>query len=113
MDSNIKEVERYTINIGLNDSESYEQKIETERILQLVSNCCKVYGMSYSCMLQAGGYIDDSGQFTSENSLALSFIDGDSYKVNEIAKDLCCFINQESVLVTVDKIKRYYVQEKL
>jgi len=113
MDCNIKEVDRYTISVGLNDSESYRQEIETERILRLVSNCCKEYGTSYSCALQTGGYLDESGHFTAENSLALSFVDGNADIVNEIAKDLCVFLHQESVLVTVDKVKRYYVSEAL
>ena len=113
MKSNSKEVQRYTISIGMNDSESYEQKFETERILKLVSRCCKEYGMCYSYSIQTGGYIHDNGTFVTENSIVLVCIDEKEEKINELAKDICCFLNQESVLVTVDKVVRYYISEKI
>lgn len=113
MEQTIKTVNRYTICIGLNDSGSYKQEYETEKILSIVARCCREYKMAYSCTIQTGGYIDSNGKFVTENSLALSFVDGYPEKVNEIAKDICLFLNQESVLVTVDKISRYYVSEKI
>ena len=34
-------------------------------------------------------------------------------KVNEIAKDLCVFFRQESVLITENKVRSYFIKEKL
>lgn len=109
---NMKVVNRYTISIGLNDSETREQKFETERIVRLAEECCKAYGLNYSCSMQTGGYIYEDGTYGTENSLQVVFIDENEEYINEFAKDICSFLNQESVLVTVDQVARYYVSEK-
>ncbi len=104
-----KKVKRYTIMIGMNDSKTHEQEIETERIIRLANNCCKNYGLNFSSIIQSGGCIQEDGRYVIENSLGLVFIDADENTVNELAKDVCCFLNQESVLVTVDEVIRYFV----
>ena len=43
----------------------------------------------------------------------LSLIDVDVQTVNEIAKDICVFFRQESVLITENEVRAYYVREKL
>lgn len=55
----------------------------------------------------------DNGEYEEEQSLILSLIDVDERTVNEIAKDLCVFFNQESVLITENAIHSYYVREEL
>ena len=43
----------------------------------------------------------------------LTLIDVEKAVVNDIAKDLCAFFRQESVLVTESTIQAYFVSEKL
>ena len=43
----------------------------------------------------------------------LTLIDVDKTTVNEIAKDLCSFFHQESVLITENLVRTYYVSETL
>ena len=38
---------RYTISVGLNDKDEKVQKIQTEKIVRLVTHCCKGYGMAF------------------------------------------------------------------
>lgn len=113
MKSTANKRKRYTVSVGLNDKDEKTQKIQTEKILSLVKKCCKSYGLAFSCYLQDGGYIHDNGEYLLEKSLCLVFIDPDEKMIDEIGKDLCAFLNQESVLVTVDEIQCYYISESI
>lgn len=104
---------RYTITVGLKDKNEKEQKIQTEQILRLVNHCCKGYGLAFSCFLQDGGYICDNRDYVMEKSVCIVFIDPDENLIEEIGKDLCAFMNQESVLVTVDEIEFYFISESI
>jgi len=101
------------IYIGLNDSVSKTQIFETEKYIRILKDVCCGYHTAFSFDVIEGGYIHDNGEFTKETTLQLTLIDVDSETVNEIAKDLCAFFNQESVLITESRIRSYYVREKI
>ena len=98
---------------GLNDSETLEQKFDTDKYVSILKNVCKSYGVAFSFSVQQGGYLHEDGRFTQENSLVLSLIDADKTTINEIAKDLCAFFHQESVLITENAVRAYYINETL
>lgn len=100
---------RYTITVGLKDKNEKIQKVQTEKILRLVNNCCKGYGMAFSSYLQDGGYIHDNGEYVLEKSICIVLIDPNADLVEEVGKDLCAFLNQESVMVTVDEIECCFI----
>lgn len=108
-----KKAERYTIYVGLADRNEYEQKVSFEKASSLVSNVCRNYNMSFSLVLQQGGYFHHNGQFVDETSLAVSLINAEQCLVDEVASDLCCFFNQESVMVTCEKIRVYSVENNI
>ena len=60
-----------------------------------------------------GGYFHEDGRYTEENTLVLILIDTPEKTVMEIAKDLCAFFHQESVMVTGDTCSVVFVQEGL
>ncbi len=101
------------IYIGLNDSETLDQKFETAKYVSVLKNVCRSYKVAFSFTVANGGYMHEDGRYTQETSLVLSLIDADPAVVSEIAKDLCAFFNQESVLVTENEIKAYFVNESL
>ena len=101
------------IYVGLNDSETLEQKFDTDKYVSILKKVCKSYGVAFSFSVQQGGYLHEDGRFTQENSLVLSLIDTDKTTVNEIAKDLCAFFHQESVLITENAVRAYFVNETL
>lgn len=109
----VNKKKRYTVSVGLDDKDEKLQKIQTERALRLVTSCCKGYGAAFSSYLQDGGYIHDSGEYVLEKSVCIVFIDPDRNMIEEIAKDLCAFMNQESVLVTVEDIECFSISENL
>jgi hypothetical protein len=43
----------------------------------------------------------------------ITLIDIDRSIINEIAKDLCAFFNQESVLIVENTVRAYYVSDSV
>lgn len=101
------------IYVGLNDAETKTQKLGTERYVKVLKNVCRSYGVAFSFMVAQGGYLHEDGTYTQENTLILSLIDADPKRIGEIAKDLCVFFHQESVLITEDRVRAYYVSESI
>ncbi len=97
------------IYVGLNDSETLKQEHETARYLSVLKNVCKSYHIPFSVSVSEGGYFHEDGRYTEERTLVISLIDIEPDTVNEIAQDLCTFFRQESVLITEDKVRAYYV----
>ena len=101
------------IYVGLNDSAEKRQLLETEKYISVLRNVCCAYNIPFSFGVEEGGYIHESGEYTKETTLVLTLIDADKNTVSEIAKDLCTFFHQESVLITEGIVRAYYVSESL
>lgn len=109
----MNEMTETKIYVGLNDSVEKKQLLETEKYISVLRNVCYAYNMPFSFGVEEGGYIHESGEYTRETTLVLTLIDADKVIVNEIAKDLCTFFHQESVLITEGQVRAYYVSETL
>lgn len=101
------------IYIGLNDLTTNTQLFENERYIKILRNVCYSYKVPFSFSIQEGGYIYESGEYARETSLVLTLIDAKKSIVDDIAKDLCAFFHQESVLVTESKIQARFIRETL
>ncbi|MBE6116199.1 MAG: DUF3574 domain-containing protein [Erysipelotrichaceae bacterium] len=101
------------IYVGLNDSESMKQEHETEKFVKILKNVCYNYHVAFSFSVVQGGYFHEDGEYTQETTLVLTLIDTDNETVNEIAKDLCVFFHQESVMITESKVRAYFINERL
>ena len=102
-----------TIYIGLNDSETGVQKFDTEKYLSILKTVCLSYKVAFSVQVINGGYFHEDGRFTEERTLHLSLMNVPKQTVEEIAKDLCAFFNQESVMITSSTNSVYFLKEKL
>ena len=101
------------IYIGLNDLSTNTQLFEDEKYISVLRNVCYSYKVPFSFNMEEGGYIYENGDYAHETSLVLTLVDADKAIVNEIAKDLCVFFHQESVMVTESQIQAYFVREAL
>ncbi len=101
------------IYIGLNDYETFTQTHDTEVYAGILKDICRNYHVGFSFSTDQGGCFDKDGRYTQETTLVLSLIDVDAQTVNEIAKDICVFFRQDSVLITENEVRTYYVSEKL
>ena len=101
------------IYVGLNDSVEKKQLFETEKFIGVLKKVCIAYHTPFSFDVQEGGYIHENGEYTKETTLVLVLIDADRKIVDEIARDLCVFFHQESVLITEGRVNAYYISESL
>jgi len=101
------------IYIGLNDSVTKKQLFETEKYITVLKDVCFAYHTPFSFNVIEGGYIHENGEYTKETTLELTLIGAKKTTINEIAKDLCAFFNQESVLITENLIRSYFIRESL
>ncbi len=101
------------IYVGLNDSATMEQKFDTDRYISILRRVCYSYHVPFSFTLSEGGYFHENGDYTQEKTLILSLIDTDPSLAEEIAKDLCLFFHQESVMVTEGKVEARFISETL
>lgn len=110
MNSNTRQSMIY---IGLNDSETGQQKFSTDRYLSILKNVCRSYQVAFSVQEINGGYFHEDGRYTEETTLVLTLMNIEDELVLEIAKDVCAFFNQESVMVTSSPTSVVFVSESL
>ena len=101
------------IYVGLNDAQTLRQKFDSSVYVSILKKVCFSYHVPFSFTISEGGYFHENGDYTQEQTLILSLIDADRKTVNEIAKDLCVFFHQESVMITEDRIRTYFISETL
>ncbi len=100
----------YNIYVGLNDQFKKEQIFGTEKYISILRKVCKSYQVAFSFDIINGGYLYDNGDYVEETSLHITLLDQTKETVNEIAKDLCTFFNQESVMITHSSVETYYIR---
>ncbi len=102
-----------TLYIGLNDSITGVQEFDTDKYMSILKYVCKSYEVAFSIHQINGGYFHEDGRYTEENTLVLMLLDVEEKTVMEIAKDLCAFFHQESIMVTTAPSSVVFVSEKL
>ena len=102
-----------TISVGLNDAVTKRQEYETEKYVDVMKHVCQSYHVSFSFIVSEGGYIYENGDYTHEKTLVICLLDPEKGVADAIARDLCYFFHQESVLITESKVRAYYIKEEL
>ncbi|MBR6352063.1 MAG: hypothetical protein IKR93_07045 [Firmicutes bacterium] len=101
------------ITVGLNDQYTKKQKFEESKYISILKRICYIYKLPFSLRIENGGYFHENGEYTEENSLVLTLVDADTGVAEDIARDLCAFFNQESVMMTRSQVETVFIQEKL
>jgi hypothetical protein len=102
------ETTKYTLYIGTNDKDTYEQIIPTETARNTVNAICSKYTGGYTVYGAKGGWFDDTGVLTEENTLVYTLIDVEESDVAAIADDILTALNQSSVLVEKNSVSSAY-----
>ena len=102
-----------TLYIGLNDRNTGEQKYSTEKYLSLLKAVCRSYHTPFSVTRIQGGYFHEDGRYVEEETLVLMMVDVRQETIEEIAKDLCVFFNQENIMITEGTCRVRFLQERL
>lgn len=104
---------RYEFYIGLNDMDTKRQKFDDAVYERIILNVCRGYKVSYSISSVKGGYIHEDGTVEKENSVKLLILGIDDTTAEEIAKDLCVFLNQESIMILKTYVDEWFIYEAL
>lgn len=110
---NTEKTNRFEVYVGLNDSDTKEQKFSTEKYERIISDVCCGYNVAYSISLMSGGYIHENGVRVKENSLRITLIGITDVQAEEISKDICAFFHQESVLIIKTEVECTYLSERI
>lgn len=101
------------IYIGLNDSLTNQQEHNTEIYVNVMKYVCQSHHVSFSFIITEGGYVHENGNYTQEQTLILSLFDVDKNIAEAIAKDLCAFFHQETVMVTESMVHVSLIKDDL
>lgn len=114
MDNMYDPTEKYTIYIGLNDKDTYEQIITTEDGIRMVNGICSRYVDGYTMQTAKGGWVDEKNILTEENTLIYSFYEASEEQIMQIMDDVLKELNQNSILIThgQENSAYYYGHEK-
>jgi len=99
--------------IGLNDMLTKKQLFSTDKYMSVLKKICFSYHVAFSIDVIQGGYFHENGDFSEENTLVLTLIDIDRSIAEEIAKDLCVFFHQDSIMITEDRVRVSFIHESL
>lgn len=101
----MKKEKKYILNVGLNDKDTKQQKIDSIEAYKVVENLLLNNGISgYTIYQGLGLYKHDNGEITRENTLIIELMFVNDNVVNKIIELLKQVLNQESILKQVQEI---------
>lgn len=99
----------YTIYIGTNDKDTYTQLISLEEAKETVNKICAKYADGYTVKEADGGWVDETGTLTEEQTLVYSFTNISEEALTSIMDEVLKVLNQNSILVETSNVySRYY-----
>ncbi len=100
---------KYTLYIGTNDKDTYQQEIPFDECVQIVTEICTQYTGGCTLVDATGYWQDETGTITSEQTIQCVLEDISEEDVHKIADDVIDALNQNSVLIeTQDVTSEFY-----
>lgn len=101
---------KYIMYIGTNCKDTYSQLIPTEEAINIVNEICARHIGGYTVHQASGGWIDEQGILTQENTLVYTLMGIDEKKVMAIMDEVLVALNQNSILLERQAVSStYYV----
>ena len=100
--------EKYTLYIGTNDKDTYTQLIPTDEAREIVNSICEKYIGGYTTIDAHGGWVDETGTETKENTLVYVFYDVSEEQIINIMDEVITALNQNSILVESNTVNSLY-----
>lgn len=105
--------QKYTLYIGTNDKDTYNQLISTTKARKIVDRICTKHVEGYTSSEAKGGWVDETGALTQENTLVYSFYDVKDSQIKAIMDEVLSKLNQNSILLEIAENRSvYYYGEK-
>ncbi len=93
------EAVKYTLYIGLNDKDTYSQKISAGEAEKKVNDIALKYVDGFTQYWAKGAYMDDKKRITYENTLIYTFYSATDEQMKSIMDEVLKELNQNSVLI--------------
>lgn len=90
---------KYTLYIGLNDKDTFEQKFSTEDALEKANIICAKHSGGYTQFSAHGGWTNDDGTSGHENTIVYEIYDISESDLKAMLDELLKEFNQSSILV--------------
>lgn len=102
----------YTLYIGTNDKDTYTQEISLEEARDMVNEICVKYVDGYTMQEANGGWVDETGTLTQEDTLVYRLMDVDEDQVISIMNEVLVALNQNSILVEKNEVSYCYYSQQ-
>lgn len=93
------ETGKYVMYIGTNDKDTYTQLIPLEEAKAIVNEICSRYVSGYTVQTAEGGWVDETGTLTQEQTLVYSFDAVEEADMLAIMDEVLVALNQNSILL--------------
>lgn len=103
---------KYTMYIGTNDKDTYQQEISLDECKEIVIDICTEYAGGCTLLDATGYWKDDTGAITSEQTIEVVLEDISEKKVHKIADKVIEKLNQNSVLIETNKVNSEFYSGK-
>lgn len=108
IDFTAAENSKYTLYIGTNDKDTYEQMIDTESAIDIVNTICAKNMCGYTMMEAKGGWVEN-GELFRENTLVYTLVGVSEEQVVAVMRETREALNQSTILVEItDSTSTYF-----
>ncbi len=99
LSSQMETDEKYILYIGTNDKDTYTQLIPTDEARDIVNGICAKYTDGYTASDARGGWVDETGTLTQEQTLVYEFYQISEEQLTQIMDEILSALNQNTILV--------------
>ncbi len=92
----------YTVYVGTNDKDTYEQIIPTDEVKSILDGICAKYVEGYTIHDAVGGWVDETGTFAHENTVICYLDDIPQETMYAIADEMRAALNQNTILIQTE-----------
>jgi len=107
-----EQAEKYTLYLGLNDKDTFDQKISTEDAIEKANKICSRHSGGYTQLTARGGWTNDDGTLGHENTLVYMIYDISESDLQAMLDEFLKEFNQSSVLVEKSESSHIYYSGK-
>jgi hypothetical protein len=102
-------MEKYSLSIGLNDKDTKTQRVSTLEAYKIVENVIIEKIGGGSIFEGRGIYKHENGQIVLENTLLVELFGCEENQVIEVVEVLKLALNQESIVLQVERINSRFI----
>ena len=95
----------YQIIIGCNDHHTKGEYVSDEELSKTIVDFFTRKEIDFSLLKLTGGYLYKGSGFVFENSVCITIVGSDDRKIVRLAKAFKMYMNQETVLITKNKLQ--------